>query len=277
MTSSVIITKANGEQEPFKREKLEESLKRSGADAETISTVADAIVEQLTPGMTTREIYRRAFRMLQKGATRATAARYSLRRSLLAFGPSGHPFEALVGELFAADGYDTRIRVMCDGACISHEIDVCACKNDECIGMEVKFHNAMGTKSDVQDALYVDARFRDVINGDAETKHGRITRGMLVTNTKFSAHAITYAECVGLALVGWGYPRDGANLEQRIESTGLHPVTCIPSLSNSVKQRMLRDDIVLCRSLTDTAVLDRYGLSEAQKQAVQTDVSELCT
>ena len=81
-------------------------------------------------------------------------------------GPSGHPFEEYIGDILTAKGYDTKVSQILRGACITHEVDVIARTDSRHIMIECKFHNAPGTKSDVQTALYTHARFMDIRRGD---------------------------------------------------------------------------------------------------------------
>ncbi len=50
-------------------------------------------------------------------------------------------------------------RLVEDGA---HEVDVLAEKDGRRVGIEVKFHNEQGGKTDIKDALYVHARYEDL-------------------------------------------------------------------------------------------------------------------
>ena len=49
-------------------------------------------LQRLYPGITTKEIYRRAFSMLRK-ASAHLAAEYKLKKAFQELGPSGYPFE----------------------------------------------------------------------------------------------------------------------------------------------------------------------------------------
>ncbi len=56
-------------------------------------------------------------------------------------------------------------------------------------------------------------------------------RRLLVTNTKFSSKAIKYANCVGINLLGWRYPKEGG-LEYYIEKEKFYPLTILPSVNS---------------------------------------------
>src|SRR3989344_4361940 len=97
------IIKADGTVEPWRGKKLEESLLRSGASESVASRIRETIETSLASSEESNEIYRRAFSML-RSQTRTAAARYRLRRALFEFGPTGHPFEDFVSELFTNEG-----------------------------------------------------------------------------------------------------------------------------------------------------------------------------
>ena len=116
---------------------------------------------------------------------------------------------------------------------------------------EVKFHNEQGFKSDLKIALYVKARFDDLLNAEFNYGHRRkLDEGWLVTNTKFTEKAIQYSACSGVRLIGWNYPHDGS-LQKLIEDADLHPITCLTSLDAGEKRRLMDQGIVLCKGVRE--------------------------
>jgi len=217
MTSQATVIKANGKKEAFNPEKLRNSLLRSGASQEETEEVLAHILPELHDGMTTSEIYKHAFSFLEK-TDKHVAKKYSLRRAVMELGPSGLPFEDLIAELLGAKGYNCETRQNVLGGCVPHEVDVVAYNDKELIMVEAKYHNKLGTKSDLKDVLYIKERFDDLSEnvynyGDTDRS---VTNCWLVTNTKFSSTAIHYGECKGLFLIGWNYPEKG-NLQDMIE------------------------------------------------------------
>lgn len=269
---AVLITKADGSQEPFDEEKFTESLKKSGASRQTIERVLTALYERLKPGMSTRELYRLANRLLKRHQRRA-ASRYSLKRAVFELGPTGYPFEELIAGIYRAQGYEAQTGVMLAGSCARHEVDLIATRSGERIGGEVKFHNAAGLKTDLKVALYVAARFADIAKG--EGAYQNLTR-LLVTNTKFTDEARAYGTCAGLTLISWSYPKHG-NLQELIEEAELQPITSLTTLSKRDKQELMKRDAVLCRTLAaDESLLDTLGLSEKKREAARREVRDLC-
>lgn len=274
---TIVITKASGDREPFSEAKLRRSLDRSGASPKLVDSIIEAVVAGLQDGMTTKTIYARAFSLLRR-KERTAAARYHTRAALMELGPSGHPFEKFVSELMRAQGFSTEVAMVAEGRCISHELDVVAHKGEEHIMVECKFHNQPGLKSDAKVVLYVQARFEDIERRwKAEPGHGtKLHAVWLVTNTKLTSDAIVYAECVKMKAIGWSYPL-GDGLEAHIERAGLHPITCLTTLSSVQKRRLLEKDIVLCKEVVGHENLLRsIGLSEAKANQVLGEVEELC-
>ncbi|MGB4076500.1 MAG: ATPase, partial [Minisyncoccia bacterium] len=219
------------------------SLRRAGAGGSAASRIRDTIEHTLVRGASTGEIYKRAFAMLRR-EERAAAARYSLRRALFEFGPSGHPFEDFVAELFRFEGWDVEWRRMIPGKCVPHEVDIYAKRGKEHLAAELKYHNDPNYKTDVKVALYVKARFDDIWQCDPKTATVcPVDIGMLITNTKFTEMAIQYARCAGIRLLGWSYPVEG-NLYDRIISAGIYPVTTLTTLRKSEKRLLVDQGIV---------------------------------
>ena len=139
----VTIIKADGTSELFKVEKLRRSLRRAGANKDEINDIVKHVEEELHDGIKTQEIYRHAFNLLRNSEEPA-AARYSLRRALFGLGPTGFPFEDFLSRLFQIEGYNTKTRLMLQGKCAEHEIDVAAYKEDHAFVAEAKFHSRPG-------------------------------------------------------------------------------------------------------------------------------------
>ena len=268
-----LITKADGEQEPFDPGKLEHSLALAGASSTVRATVAAQVLKNLKPCMQTEDIYRAAFDILQKNEKAPVAARYSIKRAVFALGPSGFPFEQFVAHIMRAHGWRAETDQELMGRCVSHEVDVLAEKNGKRVGIEVKFHNDPGGKTDIKDALYVYARYEDLKR--APTKSSRIDEGWLVTNTRFTRNAIRYAQCSNLTLIGWDYPHRN-NLLTMIEEAHVHPLTCLTTLSEGEKRRLLEKRIVLCKDVQSPHLLQEHGIRPDKIPSVLDEAKQLC-
>lgn len=244
-----MITKADGEVQPFDPRKLEQSLLRSGAAPFMAERIAQTITAGIAPGARSQDIYRRAFTMLRE-QHRPAAVRYGLRRALLEMGPSGHPFEDFIAELFKAEGWSVQWRKIIQGKCVPHEVDLYATRGAETVAGELKYHNEAAYKTDVKVALYVKARFEDIWQCDPATQECPVDIGMLITNTKFTSQAVDYAACAGLGLLGWSYPERG-NLFDRIVAAGVYPVTALTTLKQAEKRILLDRGIATTHLLTE--------------------------
>lgn len=272
-SSEIFITKADGEQEAFDATKLEGSLERAGASSTIRARITARILHELHPGVTTEEIYRRAFDMLQKEETAPVAARYSVKRAVFDLGPSGFPFEQFLAEVFRAHGWTAHTGVALTGRCAPHEVDVLLEKKGKRVGIEAKFHNEPGGKTDIKDALYVRARYDDLKL--APEASSRVDEGWLVTNTRFTRNAIRYAQCSNLPLIGWDYPRH-RNLMNLIEEARVHPLTCLTTLSSGEKRQLLESNIVLCKNVSTEHMLREYGVKPDRIPSVLDEARRLC-
>lgn len=272
---AILIAKSDGTQEPFNPEKLVASLMRAGAEHGVARDIAGAIEHELYPGIATQEIYRHAFSKLRE-ARRGAAARYSLKRALLEFGPSGFPFEAYLSELFRAEGAQTQIDQIVQGACVEHEVDVVSHKDGVTTYVEAKFHNAAGFKTDLKTVLYVKARLDDLLAHRKAKGIHEPMRGLVATNTKFTNMAAQYAACAGVDLLGWEEPSKGS-LQDRIEAVGLYPVTALTTLGRREKTALLGQKVVLCNALSgDTRALASAGITGQKADRVLEEIGALC-
>lgn len=268
-----LITKADGEQETFDAAKLEHSLALAGASSTMRARITAQILRELHPRITTEEIYRNAFDILKKEETTPVAARYSVKRAVFALGPSGFPFEQFLAEVLRAHGWSTRTGVALNGRCAPHEVDVLAEKGGKRIGIEAKFHNDASGKTDIKDALYVKARYDDLRM--APLASARVDHGWLVTNTRFTRNAIRYAQCSGLTLLGWDYPR-AKGLFNMIEDARVHPLTCLTTLTETEKHRFLEQKVVLCKHVTTPHLLNEFGIKPDRIPHVLEEARQLC-
>ena len=245
------VKKNNNEIVEFDILKLESALMRSGATTDNIKAIISEIEPQLFDGISTRVIYRIAFKVLRKRSKKLSAY-YSLKKALLEFGPTGYPFEVFVGALLQKQGYKVEVGQVINGKCVTHEVDVVAINKDTKLYVECKFHQRKGHKNDVKIPLYINSRFHDIKNNLSslpENKNFNF-KGMIVTNTRFSSDAIDFGKCAGLQLVSWDYPA-GNCLRDWIDRADFHPITCLSSATKVAKQKMLNNGIVICRDIVE--------------------------
>ena len=268
------VIKWNGETEFFQAKKLLKSLKQSGASNDLAVRILEHIEKELVDGMKTHEIYQHAFELLRKDVP-GVAARYDLKKAILRLGPTGFPFELFVASIWKRLGYQVEVGKIVSGRCIEHEVDIIAENDKEVIMMECKYHNYHNAKSDIKIALYVNARMED-LKAHWQKKHPDSQKkfvGCLMTNTKISTSALQYANCAGLRVISWSYP-PGAGLAQIIDKVGLHPITCLTSLTEGHIRTLLNHGVVLCKDLEKH--VKELNLSEKEHENVNKEIQELC-
>ena len=267
------VKKYSGEKVKFSVSKLRLSLVRSGADKAMVDLIVKKVSDELYHGISTKEIYNRAFTLL-KGKNRYIASRYKLKRAIYELGPTGFPFERFISRLLKYSGYITETNIVLQGKCVTHEIDVIAKKENGITLIECKYHNEQGAKCNVKVPLYIHSRFLDVEANykDKET----LTSGWVVTNTRFTKDAVKFGKCSDLYLLSWDYP-SGNGLKDRIDRLGLYPITVSTLLTNREKQFLLSRDVILCRDLKgDKLFLNHLGISDTRKKKILSEISKLC-
>ena len=277
MKSNIRVTKASGEQELFDEHKLRRSLRSAGAHGDTVDRIVESIHQLLHDGISTQKIYREAFDLLKEDSKRL-AGRYKLKDAILELGPTGFPFEKFIAELLNHQGYKTENGIVVEGDCVSHEIDVIAQKDNEHFMIECKFHNRKGHTCDVKIPLYIQSRFLDVKRKwtSLPGHKNKVHKGWVVTNTRFTKDAEQYAECIGLKLLSWDYPKNNG-LKDLISRAKLHPVTCLSSMDKMEKKHLLDADIVLCSQLLDhTEMLDKIGIASRKKNQILKEARAIC-
>ena len=272
----VDITKSSGQKMRFSIQKLRKSLSRTGADEQTISNIVHKVQEELYEGISTHEIYNRAYALLKKEKS-CLASKYKLKKAIYELGPTGFPFELFISKVLEYSGYTTEVGKIVQGKCVSHEVDVLAYKNNQAVMIECKFHGEQGLNSNVKVPLYIHSRFLDIEKQWNSSKRKiALTQGWVVTNTRFTENAIQYGECAGLYLLSWDYPENDG-LKDRIDRLGLYPITVSNLLTKREKEFLLSRKIVLYRELIkDAFFLDHLGISEARKNRILNEINEVC-
>jgi hypothetical protein len=245
------VIKANGETAPFDAGKIRRSLRRIKMPPAVVEQIVETAEREIYDGIPTSELYKIVFRELKKLRT-GVAAKYNLKRAIQELGPTGFPFEKFVAALFQTEGFATKTGQIVKGFCVRHEIDVIAEKEGLHFMVECKFHSLAGKVTDLKTALYVYARFLDVEKmwKTLPSHHDKLHKMWLVTNMRFTTDAVEYGTCAGLELLSWDYPPK-ESLRERIDKSGLHPITCLTSLTRKEKEFLLRKMIVLSRDLAE--------------------------
>lgn len=265
----VNVIKATGEKEPFSEDKLRISIQRAGIPDELKTQVIEHVKSKLYENIPTSEVYHHITEFLEKSSS-YSKAKYSLKQAIMDFGPTGYPFEDFVAEILKQEGYSAQLRSLLTGKCVTHEIDVVAQKDNKRIMIEAKFHNASGTRTDVHVTLYSKARFDDL-----KDKYN-LSEAWIVTNTKVTSDALAYALCENIRIISWSYP-ENESLRDLVEKYNLHPTTVLTTLSQSQKQQLLENHIVLCKEIMEKpSVLDLIDIIQSKKNEVLEEIKFVC-
>ena len=273
--SNFQVLTASGKKTFFSAAKVATSLRRSGASEEVIQEILEHIQAELYEGISTKEIFKRAFGILRK-KNRISASKYKLKKALFELGPTGFPFERFVAAVYDHLGYHVEISKTVAGKCVSHEIDVIAVKEHLKIFIECKFHSLQAQNCNVRIPLYINSRYLDILDNRDENEDSFFqTESWVITNTRFTADALAYGHCVGLNLISWDTPR-GSSLKELIDRSGLYPITVSTLLTQREKQFLLSRDVVLCRDLiNDDVFLDQLNISEERKPKIKKEMKLL--
>ncbi len=264
MDEGIWVLKENGERELFNPEKVLNALRRAGLGVKQSDQILKDLRPKLRNGITTKRIYSLTYGMVEE-LKPELSHRYNLKRALFEMGPEGYAFEDFVARLLALEGYDTKLRQILQGKCVSHEIDVVASKGKNAYMVECKFHNQPGLKCRIQTVLYVYARYLDLTGKKID---GEMTKPWLITNTKFSEDVVQYAECMRIPLLGWRYPF-GKGLEATIDAKKCYPVSVLDIGHDTIK-RLIAKRVTTVFDIPDNAtrLADETGLTLAKAREV---------
>ncbi|WPR72738.1 restriction endonuclease [Flavobacterium sp. NG2] len=271
------VIKQSGERVNFEPEKLRSSLFKSGASVAVVDLILQKVSDEVYDGISTKNIYKKAFGLLKKGAN-SFAARYNVKTAIQMLGPAGFHFEKYIARLFESEKFETKINMTLQGKCVSHEVDILVKKNDRIEMVECKFHGSQAAVSDVKIPMYILSRYNDLNVKEHEIFSHKdvISSCLIVTNNRFTTDAIDFANCSGINLLSWDYPENN-NLETKNLRDCLYPVTCLTTLASAEKDKLLNAGVILARELLEEPeVLNELNISSKRKINVLREVEELC-
>ncbi len=245
----VYIIKASGKRELFDGAKIYNTAKNAGADKILAEGAKREVEKKIYSNISSNEILNYTLDYLDRQEKRV-AIRYSLKRAIMELGPCGYSFEKYVAMILKEYGYQIKINQFIKGYCLTYEIDILAEKGNKVFVVECKYHNSPGTHSDTKVVLYSNARFLDIKKHWQEkmNKDCQPCKALLVTNTKCTANAVKYAECVEMDIISWHYPKE-KSLENLIEQKKLYPITCLPFLKRENRNRLIVNNVILLKDL----------------------------
>ena len=173
---------------------------------------------------------------------------FDLRKGLSLMG-SKPEFEVFVRVLLAHQGFEVSANQILKGLCVEHEADVIARKEGVTYFVEAKHHLSYHALTGLDESRIARAVLEDVSESYKLLENDfKIDKAMIVTNTRFSEHAIKYGLCRGILQVGWNYPLNHG-LENMIEEKRLHPLSCLKGLNREDRLRLVDCGLVLMRQL----------------------------
>ncbi len=270
------VKKYSGELVEFDLRRLKGSLSKSGATPDVVDEVWERMKPMVYDGISTRDVYKLAFRLLKREAD-SFAARYSLKRALKDLGPAGYYFEQWVAKLFNHANYRTLTGQLLTGNSVTHEVDVVAQKDDELLLVECKFRNTEDAKITVTTPMYFLSRVNDF---DGRTfsffgKEMRFTAGWLVTNAYMTTDSIDFSAYYNLNLLAWNYPKE-SSIKRRVDNAGLYPITCLTTISKAEKDILLKQGCILVKDIVDDpSPLDRLDCAPRKKRRITQEAIEL--
>lgn len=276
---NIKIKKQSGEIVPFNKKSLQKSLVNSGAKIDDANQICNEIVKEIYNGISTKELYEKAFNLL-KNIKSSVAARYSLKRALQDLGPEGFFFEKWVAKIFEVQGYDTITSQSLIGkSTITHEIDVIISNKNEDLICECKFRNDIDAKISVTTPMYFLSRFIDLKDKDFTffNRPFKPQKCYMITNAFFTTDSIAFAECYDINLISWNYPEE-KSIKRLTDYHGLYPVTCLTTLTKEEEQTLLTKNCILVRELVKNPVLlDHFKFSSDRKELILKEANELLT
>ena len=250
----IYVRKANGQLQPFTRDKIVRTCLRLRAPLDVAEEIAGKLEKEVYNGMRTDEILRRIYNLLAE-YNKVYLLHKDLRKAVSEM-KSAPDFEVLVNELMRAEGYSTEMNRIVRGKCTSHEVDVFAYEDNERYMVEVKHHEDPHYYIGKSIPLQYWATMVDINEGTYKNY-----KLIIVSNSKYSDHAVQYAKCRGIKLIGWSYPPSNS-LEKLIEKYRLHPITYLKSTNSFELDEFSKLRIVTLKDLAN------YSINELARRSL---------
>ena len=246
---AVLVTKADGSKQLFDEEKIVRTCLRMGASREDAVQIAQKVERRLYEGISTRKILQMIYSLMRKQKP-AIKHLFDLKYGISLMVPKSE-FEAFIRILLVHSGFKVEPNTILRGLCGEHEADAIATKDGVTHFVEVKHHSSYHALTGLDESRIARAILEDVTEGYS---HGltriKIDRAMIVTNTRYSKHAINYGRCRDILQVGWSSP-EFLGLREMVEKHKLYPLSCLRGISAKVRLRLVEAGIVLIKQLLE--------------------------
>jgi Holliday junction resolvase-like predicted endonuclease len=272
MTAYQVI-KLNGEKENFSSKKVYQSAMKAGAPAFLAKNIATEIEKEVYNGIKTTEIFKKVKDRLKKEDPQISL-RFNLKEGMKKLGPAGFVFEDYVRKVLSRSGMKVKGNKILSGKCCSYEIDFLAEKEETTYIGECKYRNNHGDKIDINVCLKSFAILDDI----KSAKHFNADLNFfIVTNSKFTEQAIKYANCKGIKLLGWNYPKNDG-LEILITKNKLYPITILPSFRGYCAEIFKKEGIMLVDEILSMDVVKfskKVNIPEKQLESLKREAQIL--
>jgi hypothetical protein len=243
----VFVIKANGSRQLFSKEKVIKTCLRMGATRNVAYEIAEKIEKRLYDGIPSKIILRMIFRFMYKYKP-AVSNLFDLKRGLSLMIPKPE-FEMFVQVLLSHNGFEVKHNQILKGRCVEHEVDAIAEKNGVTYFVEAKHHSNYHSLTGLDESRIARAVLEDVTEGFALGRTDlKIDQAMIVTNTRYSKHAMQYGHCRKIQQIGWSLP-ENLGLQNMISNKKVYPLSCLRTLKVKDRIRLVESGIVLIQQL----------------------------
>jgi hypothetical protein len=243
------VTKVDGSKQLYSREKVVQTCLRLGVDQQTAEHVALQVERRLYDGIPTRKVLQLIFSFLRKPKP-AVKHLFDLRRGISLMVPKPE-FEVFIQVVLAHSGFQVQPNTVLRGLCGEHEVDALAAKNGLTYFVEAKHHFNYHALTGLDESRIARAILEDVTEGyTAGVTKTKIDKAAIITNTKYSTHALTYGGCRGIVQIGWSSP-EGSGLRDVVGKYKLYPLSCLRGVGVETRLRLAGAGIVLIKQVLE--------------------------
>jgi hypothetical protein len=245
----VFVTKADGSKQLYSREKAVQTCLRMGADRQVAEQIANQVERRLYDGITTRKILQIIFSLMRKPKP-AVRHLFDLRRGISLMEPKPE-FEVFIQEILAHSGFQVKPNTILKGLCGEHEVDAIATKNGLTYFVEAKHHFTYHALTGLDETRIARAILEAVTEGYQQgvTKI-KLDTAVIVTNTRYSKHALNYGSCRGIVQIGWTTP-EGSGLRDVVEKHKLYPLSCLRGVNVETRLLLVDASIVFIKQVLE--------------------------
>jgi Holliday junction resolvase-like predicted endonuclease len=218
-----------------------------GASVQAASMVAEKVEKRVYDGIPSRQILRLIFTFMRRHKPNIKHV-LDLRTGLSLMNPKPE-FEMFVRKVLAESGFEVEPNRILRGKCGEHEVDAIAKKNGVTFFVEAKHHFSYHALTGLDESRIAQAVLEDVNDGFLlGTVNVKIDRAMIVTNTRYSEHAVEYGTCKNILQIGWSSPQ-AFGLKDVILKNKLYPISCLRGVPEETRMRLVNAGMVLVKQL----------------------------